>query len=514
MLFSSMIFLWLFLPAVFVIDKCLKPKGKNAFLLLASLFFYAWGEPKYVLLMLCSIFLNWSCGLLLCRYPRFRRVTLWTAVSLNLALLGYFKYMGLIVRSLNHLLRREVFALPGIALPIGISFFTFQALSYVIDVYRGECRAQRNILYLALYISFFPQLIAGPIVKYRDISEQIESRAVTARKLAEGIRRFIYGLAKKVLLANVLAQSADRLFALQIDEMTGVMAWTASLLYTFQIYYDFSGYSDMAIGLGKLFGFDFRENFRYPYLSCSIREFWRRWHISLGAWFREYVYIPLGGSRGGNLRTCRNLGLVFLLTGLWHGAGYNFILWGLYHGFFLIVERIGLGRFLERHKRAAFVYTFLTVHLGWILFRIESVRLIWAFGKRIVLPWRYTASHYSVWEFVNGHTLFALLCAAAGMGIVQRLIAKTGRGGEETVQNGGGKLQNGEAAAQNSSEGLESGAAAAQNAGGEPESGGRAAGLAGLKLSMPELAYCMALLLLCIAALANNTYNPFIYFRF
>ncbi len=465
MLFSSMIFLWLFLPVVFLVSRVLGTRGQNVFLLLASLFFYAWGEPGYVLLMLFSIFLNWSCGMLLERFPTARKGILWTDIVLNLVLLGYFKYLGLFVRTLNHLMPGEGLTLPQIALPIGISFFTFQALSYVIDVYRGECEVQHNLLSLALYISFFPQLIAGPIVKYKDVNEQIAERTQSREKLVSGIRRFIYGLAKKVLISNVLAQSADRIFALHAGELSGALAWTAAFLYTFQIYYDFSGYSDMAIGLGRMFGFEFHENFRYPYLSLSVREFWRRWHISLSTWFREYVYIPLGGNRKGTCRTYVNLGLVFLLTGFWHGASYNFIFWGLYHGVFSIVERLGWERFLKRHKVMAFCYTFLAVHFGWILFRIESMRGILEFGKRILLPWQYQVSHYSVWEFVNLHTIFILLCAVSGMGILQKYLAK--KGWHEKWAG-----------------------------------------------SLPEMVYCMALLFLCISALAGNTYNPFIYFRF
>ncbi len=465
MLFSSMIFLWLFLPVVFIVSRWMGIRQQNIFLLAASLFFYAWGEPKYVLLMLLSIFLNWSCGMLLERFPPGRRFILWTGIVLNLSLLGYYKYLGLFCRTLNHLLPGEPLEIPGIALPIGISFFTFQALSYVIDVYRGECKVQRNILSLALYISFFPQLIAGPIVKYKDVNAQIEERDVTVEKLAAGIRRFIYGLAKKVLISNVLAHSVDMIFALPGEEITGILAWVAAIMYTFQIYYDFSGYSDMAIGLGKMFGFTFHENFNYPYMSLSVREFWQRWHISLSTWFREYVYIPLGGNRKGTVRTYINLGVVFLLTGFWHGASYNFIFWGLYHGMFSILERLGLSRFLERHRVVAFAYTFLAVHFGWILFRIESMRQILNLGIRILLPWRYTASHYSVWEFVNLHTLFVLACAVLGMGIVQKYLSEKNR--DRTW-----------------------------------------------RFSLPEMVYCMGLLFFCICALAGNTYNPFIYFRF
>ena len=323
MLFSSMIFLWLFLPIILIVNRFLRIKQQNLFLLLASLFFYAWGEPKYVLLMLFSIFINWGSGMILNAFPAYKKMILWISIFLNLGLLGYFKYLGLFVRTVNHLFGADRLRQPDIALPIGISFFTFQALSYVIDVYRGECKAQKNIFDLALYISFFPQLIAGPIVKYKDVNEQITNRTVTLEKTAEGIRRFIYGLAKKVLISNILAQGADMIFALDMQEMTGTLAWTATFLYTFQIYYDFSGYSDMAIGLGKMFGFTFNENFNYPYISLSIREFWRRWHISLSTWFREYVYIPLGGNRKGTVRTYLNLGIVFFLTGIWHGASYG-----------------------------------------------------------------------------------------------------------------------------------------------------------------------------------------------
>ena len=404
--------------------------------------------------------------MLLTRFPEWRKGILMGSILLNLSLLGYFKYLGLLVRTWNHLLFREVMTLPQIALPIGISFFTFQALSYVIDVYRGECEAQKNLFSLALYISFFPQLIAGPIVKYKDVNEQIMERQITGEGMMSGIRRFCYGLAKKVLISNVLAQSADLIFALEMSEITGILAWTASILYTFQIYYDFSGYSDMAIGLGRMFGFSFHENFNYPYMACSVREFWQRWHISLSTWFREYVYIPLGGNRKGPVRTYLNLGIVFLLTGIWHGASYNFIFWGLYHGLFSIAERLGLSKFLKGHKITAYVYTFLVVHFGWILFRIESMRQIVEFGKRILLPWRYTLSHYSVWEFVNPHTLAVLLCAVCGMGVIQKLAA--GYKGRRLAW----------------------------------------------KFSPAELAYCMLLLLFCISALAGNTYNPFIYFRF
>ncbi|MBE5848372.1 MAG: MBOAT family protein [Lachnospiraceae bacterium] len=462
MLFSSMIFLWVFLPVVLIVSRILPIKLNNIFLLIASLLFYAFGEPKYVLLMLCSIALNYTAGRLLARFDGkvgARRAVLVVAVTLNLGLLLYFKYMGLIVQTLNHLAGDRL-TVPEIALPIGISFFTFQALSYVVDVYRGDCDAQKDPLHLALYISFFPQLIAGPIVKYRDVSEQIVNRTNTGEKTAEGIRRFIYGLAKKVLIANALSEGADLIYDLPVSELTGALVWMASVLYTFQIYYDFSGYSDMAIGLGKMFGFDFKENFRYPYTSLSIREFWQRWHISLGTWFKEYLYIPLGGNRKGRTRTYINLVIVFFLTGFWHGAGYNFILWGLYHGFFSVLERTRLGDFLKRHRVPAFVYTCFVVNFGWVIFRIVSLRQLFEVSRRFFLPFAYSTSHYAVAEFVTPHMLAALAAAILGMGFLNPLLKRMER------------------------------------------------------TAIPEALWCGVLMALCVISLASNTYNPFIYFRF
>ena len=355
MLFSSMVFVWIFLPIVFfgnfilqkLFSKRFGNRPANAWLLLGSLFFYAWGEPIYVFLMLASITLNWLSGLVLVKVP-FKKTVVFVSVALNLALLGYFKYAGMLVSTVNALMHRE-FTVPEISLPIGISFFTFQALSYVIDVYRGEAEVQKNWFKLALYVSFFPQLIAGPIVKYKDVNDQIDNRTISLTQTAAGIRRFIYGFSKKVLIANVMGLCADTLYGMNIGEMTGLMVWIASISYTLQIYFDFSGYSDMAIGLGKMFGFEFKENFNYPYRSHSIREFWRRWHISLSSWFPDYVYIPLGGNRKGQVRTYINLFIVFFLTGIWHGASWTFVFWGIYHGIFCIIERLGLEKLLKRN---------------------------------------------------------------------------------------------------------------------------------------------------------------------
>ena len=371
MVFSSSIFLLLFLPAVYLLNLLVTKLFKNStaasnvFLLLASLVFYAWGEPVLVLLMIGSILLNWFCGLMIAKTRRAQApvapapmgtdpigAKLWLILAVlgDLAALGYYKYAGFLVKTLNGLLGREVLTPLEIALPIGISFFTFQAVSYVVDVYRGTTEASKNPINTALYISFFPQLIAGPIVKYRDVNRQIESRTITPARLADGFRRFIYGLGKKVMIANVLGLCVDKIYSYNIGVIDPLAAWIAALAYAFQIYYDFSGYSDMAIGLGKMFGFDYLENFNYPYLSKSVGEFWRRWHISLGTWFREYVYIPLGGNRKGKLRTYLNLAVVFLLTGLWHGADVSFILWGAWHGFWVILERLCLRKFLNKHK--------------------------------------------------------------------------------------------------------------------------------------------------------------------
>lgn len=328
MVFSSLVFLWIFLPAVLVLNYFIKPRYSNLFLLIASLLFYAWGEPRFVFLMILSICCNWYIGKRIECSSNYKHILLFLGVLFNLALLGCYKYMGFAIKIINILWQKEILSVPEIDLPIGISFFTFQAIAYIVDIYRGEAKAQNKLVNTALYISFFPQLIAGPIVKYKEICQQIETRVITGEGMASGFRRFIYGLSKKVLISNTLGKSADLIFSMDITAISGKMAWSAALFYTFQIYYDFSGYSDMAIGLGKMFGFDIPENFNYPYLSKTIGEFWRKWHISLGTWFREYVYIPLGGNRKGNIRTYANLFIVFLLTGLWHGASFTFIVWG------------------------------------------------------------------------------------------------------------------------------------------------------------------------------------------
>ncbi len=470
MLFSSMIFLWLFLPFTVIVNSLLNPRYSNVFLLIMSLLFYAWGEPVYVLLMLVSIIINWSAGLLIEKVKRGKGALLGLDVILNLAILGVFKYYVFAAGSINFLFGREILEIRNIALPIGISFFTFQALSYVIDLYRGRCLVQKNILNLALYISFFPQLIAGPIVRYSDIAQQIRSRRMTTEGFTVGFRRFIYGLGKKVIISNCMAQIADKVFALGGAELTTLSAWIGAFAYMMQIYYDFSGYSDMAIGLGKIFGFDFLENFNYPYLSRSIREFWKRWHISLGTWFREYVYIPLGGNRKGRLITVVNLLIVFLLTGLWHGANWTFVVWGLYHGLFQMIERLGFGKLLKKAGILANLYSLIVVLFGWVLFRADSISYALEYAHHMVAPWKYgfeNALFVRPLFLLSVRDILIFAVAVLGAGPVQAITKKLLPRIHEKW-----------------------------------------------KMSLAEIPFLTAMLVYCIMLLASGTYNPFIYFRF
>ena len=379
MVFSSVTFLFLFLPLVLGLYGVASHRGKNGVLLAASLLFYAWGAGQLVLVILWAITCNWLLGLCIDRFrrPNATRCLLALTIALNLAPLIYFKYASFLSHTLADLLAPWAIDAPRIGamvLPIGISFFTFQAMSYVIDVHRRDAEVQRDPLQVALYISLFPQLIAGPIVRYRDVARQIGFRRTSAADFAEGIHRFVVGLAKKVLLANSLAPLADAVFNAPDATLSPAAAWLGVLAYALQIYFDFSGYSDMAIGLGRMFGFRFLENFNYPYVAQSVTEFWRRWHISLSTWFRDYVYVPLGGNRRGALRTYRNLMVVFLLCGFWHGASWNFIAWGAYYGAFLIGERWVLASLLQRAPRALrHVYTLLVVAVGWVFFQATSM---------------------------------------------------------------------------------------------------------------------------------------------
>ncbi len=371
MLFSSMTFLFVFLPVTLAVYYLAPAQMRNLVMLAASLFFYAWGEPVYIILMLLSILMNYYCGLDIDgkrNSPQLARRSLIFAVAANVLVLGFFKYYGLIMETVNGTLPVDI-PYRVLPLPIGISFYTFQALSYIVDVYRGEARAQKKFTWFASYICMFPQLIAGPIIRYVDIEEQLRQRSFGIVKFGRGAMFFIRGLAKKVVIANSIGTVYEQVMQLPVGTVSVLTSWVGCLAYAFQIYFDFSGYSDMAVGLGKMFGFEFRRNFHYPYVSKSITEFWRRWHISLSTWFREYVYIPLGGNRCGGQRNMVNLILVWALTGLWHGAEWNFLFWGLYYGVLLILEKHVWGGLMDRLPGVIqHIYTFVLVMVGWVFF--------------------------------------------------------------------------------------------------------------------------------------------------
>lgn len=375
MLFSSIVFLFTFLPAVMILYYLLPVRFRNVILLLASLVFYAWGEPVYLFLMLLSILFNYFSGLDIARNLQDKRAAKRSLVFnliINLAVLGFFKYEGFVLDTLNGILPVHI-SYHALPLPIGISFYTFQILSYIIDVYRGNVKVQTNLPNFALYVTMFPQLIAGPIVQYADVDEQLASREVSRTKFGEGSMYFIRGLAKKVLLANTSGMIFTEVSGLAKGNIAVMTAWLGAFAYMFQIYFDFSGYSDMAIGLGKMFGFEFNMNFNYPYVSKSITEFWRRWHISLSSWFRDYVYIPLGGNRVSKIKHIRNLLIVWFLTGLWHGAAWNFVAWGLYYGVILIIEKYLLSPVLDRLPDVVrHIYSIVLVVIGWVLFFSSS----------------------------------------------------------------------------------------------------------------------------------------------
>lgn len=376
MVFSSVLFLFYFLPIVLILYFAVPKRFKNLVLFVSSLVFYAWGEPIYIVIMLFSTVFDYVNGILLERYDddeRKRKLVLIVSVVGNLAILAFFKYTDFILGNINQLFGTQI-PLLELPLPIGISFYTFQTMSYTIDVYRREAPVQKNIISFGAYVVLFPQLIAGPIVRYGTIAEQLNNRTESFDKFSEGLARFCSGLAKKVLLANTIGLLWDTIKAMPIGESSVLTSWIGILAFAFQIYFDFSGYSDMAIGLGKMFGFEFLENFNYPYISKSITEFWRRWHISLGTWFREYVYIPLGGNRVKVPRMLLNLLIVWFLTGLWHGASWNFVVWGLYYGVILIIEKLFLLKFLE--KIPAFfrhVYALVLVLIGWVFFSLDTM---------------------------------------------------------------------------------------------------------------------------------------------
>lgn len=464
MVFSSMVFMCVFLPAVFVLH-CILPgiRAKNALLLLASVLFYAYGEPVYIILLFISTLLNYFCACGIDRFRNHRKGILVLAVICNLGILIVFKYTDFILGMVNSVTGLHL-PLPQIRMPIGISFFTFQAMSYVIDVYRETTKAQKNYAKVLLYISFFPQLIAGPIVKYHDVAAEIDQRTVTLDGIALGIRRFSAGLCKKVLLANTLGLVADNLFGASAGSINGAGAWLGAISYMLQIYFDFSGYSDMAIGLGWMFGFHFKENFNYPYISGTIREFWRRWHMSLSGWFLEYLYIPLGGNRKGKFRTVVNKMIVFLCTGIWHGAAVNFLFWGVYHGFFLMLEEYipWIGKKGSAVKSFfQHVYALLVVCIGFVFFRAETMAqgCFWVRKMFTGFGWNAGAMSFALQQMTP---VFLVTLAGALIACcpVKKLISE--------------------------------------------------------KKWYGPVAYVCSLtgLVICILSLASGTYNPFIYFRF
>lgn len=410
MVFSSIIFLCIFLPIMIIGYYVLPGKLKNVFLLLGSLFFYAWGEPVYIFLMIASIIGNYLFGLLIYKV-KFKRIILIASIVFNIGILVYFKYFNLLAATWADITKSNV-SLPEIALPIGISFYTFQGLSYVIDVYREEGKlVQKNFINLALYISMFPQLIAGPIVRYSDIKDSLDERKTDSSTFSKGIERFIVGLAKKVLLANTIGEVADKIFAGDVTYLGTGVAWVGALCYTLQIFYDFAGYSDMAIGLGKIFGFDFMENFNYPYISKSITEFWRRWHISLSAWFRDYLYIPLGGNRKGNVYI--NLLIVFLATGIWHGAAWGYLIWGLWHGLFMLIERAFRKKDLKFRIPGIvkWIYTMLVVVFGWVLFKLEELPAAISYIGRMLHIGTGSYTDFGVRYYMDNKMIFFVIIA-------------------------------------------------------------------------------------------------------
>lgn len=434
MVFSSTIFLCVYLPLVLLGYYICPKKGRNLFLLIASLVFYAWGEPKYVFLMIFSILVNYIFGRLMDKNRgRQKRMKLLLVLSvvIDLGLLSVFKYTDFIITNVNAIFGSS-FDLLKIALPIGISFYTFQAMSYTIDVYRNDVRVQKNLIDFGMYITMFPQLIAGPIVRYADVQDQLAERSVTTADFSEGVMRFVVGLGKKVLLANQMGAVWSEIYALGGD-VSALMAWTGAIAYTFQIYFDFSGYSDMAIGLGRMFGFKFPENFRYPYQSVSITDFWRRWHITLSTWFKEYLYIPLGGNRRGLARQALNLLIVWSLTGFWHGAGWNFVMWGLYYFVILFIEKLFLLKALDKlPKLFRHVYALLLIVIGWVIFASDDVS--------VLLP--YLGSMFGANGAVGGmdvYTLFTkavliVICCVASTELPKRLfLSATGAMNEKAA---------------------------------------------------------------------------------
>ncbi len=415
MLFNSPVFLFLFLPVTFILYVVGGTKFRNIILLLASILFYAWGTLEHSIIIIISIIVNYFVGVSIGKSNDYKKRKFYLIVGLiaNLGLLFVFKYANFVIDNINVLIsvvHIKTLDITRISLPIGISFFTFQAISYIVDVYRKETKPQNNIIDLALFISLFPQLIAGPIVRYHDIALQLKNRKHTIRKFSSGVERFVLGLVKKILLANSFALVADTIFSLPAGELNILNTWLATIAYAFQIYFDFSGYSDMAIGLGRMFGFELLENFNFPYISKSIKEFWRRWHISLSTWFKDYLYIPLGGSRGKIYQTYRNLFVVFLLTGFWHGASWNFMIWGFFHGFFIVIERVGFNKILKKVPSVfQHFYLLFIVLIGWVFFRADTLFQSTHFIKIMLGISQIKADYKTIAEFFTPDFIIILI---------------------------------------------------------------------------------------------------------
>lgn len=460
MIFSSITFLFFFLVVTIAIYYLLPRSLKNGWLLITSLFFYGYGEPIYILLMAVSIVSNYVLGLLMGKFDKKKKMILIIGIIFNLLLLGYFKYIGFLTETLNLLFTN--LAVKTVALPIGISFYTFQIMSYLIDVYRGDCKPQRSIITFGTYVTMFPQLIAGPIVRYRDIELQLQTRTESFEMFESGVILFTVGLCKKVLLANTFGDLFDSLNA--IGPASGVVGhFFAMIAFSLQIYFDFSGYSDMARGLGNMFGFEFVKNFDYPYISKSITEFWRRWHISLGTWFKEYVYIPLGGNRNGLVKQIRNILIVWALTGLWHGASWNFVLWGVYYGILLIFEKVFMLKALDKVPAAIrHIYTLLLVCLGWMLFQFTDMSELMAFFGCLFSFGNFAASADATYEILSHLPILIigfLACLPTAKNLFEKWKDKKG-------------------------------------------------------FLVIECILVVGALLLCTSALVTSTYNPFLYFRF
>lgn len=467
MVFSSLTFLYFFLPIVMILYFVVPKKFRNAIILISGLFFYAWGEPVYVFIMIISTVIDYTAGRLIHYFDndnKKRTVFLLVSVIMNLGLLAVFKYSSFIITTVNGIFGCDI-PDPKLPLPIGISFYTFQSMSYTIDMYMRNIKVQKNIISFTSYVSLFPQIVAGPIVRYEDVAKEIDSRTVSVSKVSSGIGIFLKGLAKKVLLANNIGLVWTGIKAMDYGEISVVTAWLGILAFTFQIYFDFSGYSDMAVGLGKMLGFNFPQNFNHPYISKSISEFWRRWHMTLGSWFRSYVYIPLGGNRNGTVKTIRNLLIVWALTGLWHGASWNFILWGLYFGILIIIERLGWGKILEKLPPAiSTLYTFLLVVFGWVLFDVNTLPQAFAYFKAMFGGAGVFADSTARYTLISNFTVFAV-CIFASTDLYSKI--------SEKLKSNKTKLA---------------------------------------EYIAPALQ--IAMLLMCTAYLVDATYNPFLYFRF